>query len=61
MASKRKCKYPDCHKEGKNRAYSRKENQVDYYCDTHADEILSQGRPEYIQQCPDCGCKFGVN
>ena len=31
------------------------------YCEQHAEEISTEDRPEYVAECPKCGCLFGVN
>lgn len=31
------------------------------YCKAHADVIANENNPEYWDQCPNCGCRFGVN
>ena len=31
------------------------------YCREHMDEVADELFPEYIDQCPNCGCMFGVN
>lgn len=35
---------------------------VGRYCDKHAEAILGEVRPraEYVVDCPNCGCEFGV-
>jgi hypothetical protein len=32
-----------------------------FYCDEHARTVANQNHPEYIEDCPNCGCVFGVN
>ena len=31
------------------------------YCEKHAYIIADEHTPEYTTDCPNCGCKFGVN
>jgi hypothetical protein len=31
------------------------------YCEKHAHAIADSGLPEYIDDCPNCGCRHGVN
>ena len=31
------------------------------YCELHANEVVGEGSPEYVDDCPNCGCGFGVN
>lgn len=30
------------------------------YCERHAEMIREIECPEYKEECPNCGCKFGV-
>lgn len=30
------------------------------YCEQHASKIALGDNPEYIVDCPNCGCRFGV-
>lgn len=31
------------------------------YCDTHGRMIADEDSPEYLNDCPNCGCLHGVN
>ena len=31
------------------------------YCDTHSHIVADEDHPEYVSDCPNCGCRFGVN
>lgn len=31
------------------------------FCDKHAVEVSAHGDPEYVEECPNCKCVFGVN
>ena len=31
------------------------------YCRLHADLVADERNPEYTDECPNCGCVFGVN
>lgn len=31
------------------------------YCEEHANDVADEGYPEYHDNCPNCGCFFGVN
>jgi hypothetical protein len=31
------------------------------YCHSHGDIVAEEQHPEYIDTCPNCGCRFGVN
>lgn len=31
------------------------------YCDDHAYKVVDFDHPEYHDNCPNCGCLFGVN
>lgn len=33
---------------------------VAMYCQTHVDIVTAEGDPEYREDCPNCGCEFGV-
>jgi hypothetical protein len=35
--------------------------RVGNYCTKHADVVADEGDPEYVVDCPNCGCQFGVN
>lgn len=65
-----KCQYEDCELEateiaaGRDRSYYSKEKGhegVGHYCSTHAQIVADEGNPEYLETCPNCGCRFGVN
>lgn len=64
------CKYEGCEKEAAQLAMgrdrftfpeSRISMEIDNYCAAHASVVASYDDPEYIVDCPNCGCKFGVN
>lgn len=40
---------------------STKHPGVALYCDIHAHEVANSSRSEFIADCPNCGCMFGVN
>lgn len=29
-------------------------------CKEHITEVASEGNPEYIDECPNCKCNFGI-
>lgn len=31
------------------------------FCEAHADKVAGESNPEYIVECPNCSCHFGVN
>ena len=31
------------------------------YCKAHAQAVADEAYPEYTEECPNCGCKFGVH
>ena len=31
------------------------------YCHAHAVVVAEEGRPEYQDNCPNCGCLYGIN
>lgn len=49
------------------RKYDWDESDVHYhptpnvYCEKHARVVADEHSPEYIDNCPNCGCMFGVN
>lgn len=32
-----------------------------YYCKEHAYKVVDNDQPEFIVNCPNCDCLFGVN
>ncbi len=62
-----KCAYEDCEAEATTLAKGRDyygnggHSEVAWYCDTHANMVADEGNPEYLECCPNCGCRFGVN
>lgn len=71
-----KCKYGrGCEEEGVvlaiGRPHYKESNDLDYeevpgspvglYCKTHARLVSDEGNPEYVVDCPNCKCRFGVN
>ncbi len=55
------CRFPGCKKDAIFLAAGILNNQPKFYCEEHAVAIADEGNPEYIVDCPNCGCKFGVN
>lgn len=31
------------------------------FCSEHFPQVVAANHPEYVVDCPNCGCKFGVN
>ncbi len=31
------------------------------YCEKHATAVADEHNPEYLDNCPNCGCLFGIN
>jgi hypothetical protein len=56
-----RCQYDDCQNPVEAIAYDREAGEIGFYCHEHCDTIVSKEDPEYIEGCPNCGCKFGVN
>lgn len=64
-----KCAIEDCQSEAKFLACGREsydENRPGHpepacYCELHAREVAEEQWPEYTDNCPNCGCMFGVN
>ena len=57
----KKCSYEDCTKEADTLVYSRKLHKVIKTCYDHAQIVVDEGSPEYIEDCPNCGCLIPVN
>jgi len=55
------CAYDGCDNQADEIVYNRDKDEVQIYCDYHADLILDQGCPEYTQCCPNCGCYIPIN
>jgi len=55
------CAFIDCDKKSVSLACGREHDEPMWYCEEHTKEIVDEGRPEYIKDCPNCGCQFGVN
>ncbi len=65
---KLKCEYEGCSEYADSLAVGRKgwvdspaHPGVASYCTPHADMVAEEGSPEYVQDCPNCSCRFGVN
>jgi hypothetical protein len=64
---KGKCQYEGCNKNAKCIASGRSDydggghQEVGVYCIDHARIVADERNPEYIDDCPNCGCMFGVN
>ena len=56
-----KCCAPGCMKEATTFAYNPKTLLVISTCEHHAMDVAESESPEYIVNCPNCKCKFGVN
>lgn len=57
---KGKCQFKNCEKEANCLACGRYHSPA-CYCEEHASIIIDEQAPEYIEHCPNCGCRFGVN
>ena len=55
------CAWAECDKRGIHIAYDRDKGRPLYYCDKHVIEAAENRSPEYVVNCPNCGCRFGVN
>lgn len=57
-----KCEKDKCLNEATRIVYVRSEvYDVIFLCDKHTEEIQNDERPEYWENCPNCGCEYGVN
>lgn len=55
------CAYKGCDQEATQLATGdRKDEAPAHYCEKHANKVSDTGSPEYIVDCPNCGCRFGV-
>lgn len=36
-------------------------DDADHYCEAHGLAVAEGTQPEYIVDCPNCACRFGVN
>ena len=64
------CQYEGCDKpaefiaSGKEGGYRRDgevRHGVGLFCKEHTAIVADEGSPEYIDECPNCHCVFGVN
>jgi hypothetical protein len=69
---KGKCQFKNCEKEASCLACGKYHPLLDFqaslvqplpsdHCEEHASIIVDEHSPEYIEYCPNCGCRFGVN
>ena len=57
-----KCEYEDCNEPAEFPAKGRTEHpNVGVYCTVHSMMVADEDWPEYMVDCPNCGCGFGVN
>ena len=61
-----KCAYEGCNKLATHIACGRDWDKTGHpnvacYCSHHANIVSDERSPEYIVDCPNCGCAFGVN
>lgn len=71
-----KCNYEGCEEEATNLACGREEYSTyqsgkstyekghpipAMYCKKHAKLVEDENCPEYVVECPNCKCSFGVN
>lgn len=68
-SSHRVCSFENCPEEattfavGKTQFYETEppgHPGVHAYCEVHAEKVANERSPEYVESCPNCGCKFGV-
>lgn len=55
-----KCEYPKCNRLATMICSDTKKN-ITLCCDDHALKTASNDSSEYIVDCPNCRCVFGVN
>ncbi len=56
-----KCEWEDCKEEATVLVYWKRNDKLLRLCDYHAAIVVDDRRPEYTVDCPNCGCRFGVN
>ena len=57
------CEFEGCEQIATRIARGRgtKGHELGCYCFTHANVVAAEHAPEYVAECPNCDCKFGVN
>lgn len=56
------CAYDECEAPATDLAAAREsERSARGYCRAHAEIVADSSSPEYVVECPHCGCAFGVN
>lgn len=55
------CEYEDCEQMATQVVYSRNKQLVVFCCEQHGDVVVDEGNTLYIDDCPNCGCRTGVN
>lgn len=56
------CTFQDCDKPATAIACGRSDYQKpNVFCEEHAYEVADEQYPEYHDNCPNCGCEFGIN
>jgi len=56
---RKKCQWENCQEEATCIAANR--NKIGCYCYKHGYNIAKEHKPEYLTECPNCDCIFGVN
>ena len=62
-----KCEYPGCEEKATTLAayveqrYMGSVLKVGRFCAEHAELVAGHHSPEYVAECPNCQCHFGVN
>jgi hypothetical protein len=56
-----KCEWKGCRKNAIVLAWDNVDKVLLLCCEDHAYEAADRGHPEYVVNCPNCNCKFGVN
>jgi hypothetical protein len=51
----------DCNGIAETVVYDRNEGKLYRMCHYCADKVIDRENPEYVEYCPCCGCRFGVN
>lgn len=55
------CMYADCEKQATVTVFHREMRILIALCEDHANIVVERDDPEYVVDCPNCKCRFGVN
>ena len=62
LRKNQKCEAPKCRKKAVALVFDRRNTTgIFALCEEHAEELAHYDNSEYVQTCPNCGCKSGIN